>query len=81
MTATKSLSILVCRGPSCCLMGSRAIAEWCQDLKSAGIELDFQITSCTGHCQEAPVVQWNGRYLTQMSPARMTRQLIGDTES
>lgn len=81
MTVTKTLSVQVCRGPSCCLMGSRSLVEWCQDLIDAGIELDYQITSCTGHCQEAPVVQWNGRFLTQMSPAGMTRQLIGEAES
>lgn len=72
----KRLAISVCRGPSCSVMGSGALAQWCRDLIEAGIELEFQITSCTGNCQEAPVVQWNGRYLTEMNTAKMTEQLM-----
>lgn len=77
MSATsKTLSITVCRGPSCSLLGSSALVSWCRDLADAGIALDFQISSCTGHCQEAPIVAWNGSFLTQMSPAKMTEALI-----
>lgn len=75
-SSSKTLSISVCRGPSCSLMGSAALADWCRDLQDAGIEINFEITSCTGHCKEAPIVAWNGKFLTEMSTAKMTEQLI-----
>ena len=72
------LSVVVCRGPSCSLMDSESLLSWCRDLQEAGLPISFEKSGCTGNCSECPVVQWNGRYLTQCSPARLTEQLILD---
>ena len=78
MTPTKSLQIRICRGPNCSLLGGDGLLQWCRDLIAAGIPIDHEISGCTGNCLEAPVVEWNGRYLTEMSPAKLTDQLIGE---
>ena len=74
----KSLNVVVCKGPSCCLMNGDALEAWCRDLAAAGLPVTHEISSCTGNCQESPVVQWNGRYLTECSPAKLTEQLMED---
>lgn len=78
-TQTKAtLKVVVCKGPSCGLMGARRLEEWCADLENAGLSLEHDISGCTGNCLEAPVVQWNDRYLTECTPEKLTSQLIED---
>ena len=78
MTARDQLKIVVCKGPSCSLMGGDELVTWCEDLEKAGLAVCHQISGCTGNCLESPVVQWNGRYLTECSPEKLTSQLIQD---
>ena len=72
------LTIVVCMGPSCSLMGGRDLVQWCKDLEAAGLAVSHQIRGCTGNCMESPVVQWNGRYLTACSPTQLTEKLINE---
>lgn len=72
------LNIAVCKGPSCSLMGGSELKDWCEQLEAAGLAIQHQVTGCTGNCLESPVVEWNGRYLTDCSPEKLTAQLIED---
>jgi NADH:ubiquinone oxidoreductase subunit E len=76
-TAAK-LKIAVCTGPSCSLLGSSELRDWCGQLEAAGLDIHHEITGCTGNCLESPVVEWNGRYITECSPEKLTSQLIED---
>jgi NADH:ubiquinone oxidoreductase subunit E len=57
-------------------MDGEALTSWCADLEAAGLPVTHGISGCTGHCLEAPVVQWNERMITEASPARLTATLI-----
>ena len=57
-------------------MNGDALEAWCRDLASAGLPITHDITGCTGNCLESPVVQWNDRYLTECTPAKLTARLI-----
>lgn len=70
------LTVVVCRGPSCSLMGGAALQNWCRDLETAGLNIRHGISPCTGNCQESPVVEWNGTYITEATPERLTERLI-----
>ena len=74
----KALNVVVCKGPSCSLMNGSELEGWCRDLEAAGLPIDHDISGCTGNCLESPVVQWNGRYLTECTPAKLTEQLMED---
>ena len=74
----KTLNVIVCRGPSCSLMGSDELVAWCRDLKAAGLPLRHDISGCTGNCVESPVVQWRDRYVTEASPEKLTELLIDE---
>ena len=71
-----SLNVVICQGPSCSLMGCRELLAWCDALKAAGLPINFNVSGCTGNCLESPVVEWNGRYLTESSPEKLTARLI-----
>lgn len=77
-TESGQLQIVVCKGPSCSLLGGDALQSWCEELVSAGLPVNHNISGCTGNCLESPVVQWNGRYLTECNPEKLTGQLIED---
>ena len=70
------LKLIICRGPSCSLAGSAALVDWCRDLEAAGLGIASDVSRCTGNCEESPVVQWNGTYLTRCSPEKLTERLI-----
>lgn len=72
------LSVIVCRGPSCSLHDSAALVRWCEELAAAHLPITHDISPCTGNCHEAPVVEWNGVYLTEATPERLTSQLIAE---
>ena len=72
----KTLNVVVCKGPNCSLMNGDALEAWCRDLEAAGLPITHDITGCTGNCLESPVVQWNDRYLTMCTPAKLTARLI-----
>ncbi|MDJ0841492.1 MAG: hypothetical protein QNK37_33600 [Acidobacteriota bacterium] len=73
-----SLKVVVCKGPTCSLLNGGELEEWCRDLEAAGLPVSHEISGCTGNCLESPVVQWNGCYLTECSPAKLTEQLMED---
>ncbi len=73
-----NLSVLVCTGPTCSLQGGPALSAWCRDLAAAGLAIEAGTTPCTANCCEAPVVTWNGRYLTECTPEKLTAQLIAE---
>lgn len=73
---TKTLDVVVCRGPSCSVMDSADLLDWCRDLQAAQLPINCSESGCTGNCLEAPVVQWNGRYLTEVTPEKLTEQLM-----
>ena len=74
----QSLQVIVCKGPSCSLMGGTELEQWCDALEASGLPVSHEVSGCTGNCLESPVVQWNGRYLTECSPEKLTAQLIED---
>lgn len=76
--AVKTLSVVVCKGPTCSAMDSAALQSWAEDLQGAGLPVHTDVTNCTGNCLEAPVVAWNGRYLTETSPEQLTARLIDE---
>lgn len=75
---SSKLFVQVCTGPTCSLQGGPALSAWCRDLAEAGLAIELGTTPCTGNCCEAPVVTWNGRYLTELTPDKLTAQLIAD---
>ncbi len=70
------LRVIVCKGPSCSLLGGDALENWCRELNQAGLPVKHEVSGCTGNCLESPVVQWNGRYITECNPEKLTGQLI-----
>lgn len=72
------LKIAICKGPSCSLLGADQLQTWCQELVQADLPIHYDITSCTGNCLESPVVEWNGEYVTDCSPAKLTERLISE---
>lgn len=68
--------MIVCKGPSCSLLGGEALLDWCRDLEAAGLPVEYEVSGCSGNCMESPVAQWNGRYLTECSPEKLTEELI-----
>lgn len=74
----KNLKVVVCKGPSCSLMEAEDLMSWCADLAAAGLPIQHEESRCTGNCSESPVVEWNGRYLTECSPVKLTERLIED---
>jgi NADH:ubiquinone oxidoreductase subunit E len=75
---SKTLAVVICKGPNCSLNNAGALVDWCAQLADAGLPVSHSISGCTGNCSEAPVVQWNGRYLTECSPEKLTEQWITD---
>ena len=61
-----TLSVTVCLGPNCSVLGGQELLGWCQDLCQAGLALSVETVLCTGHCAEAPVVLWQDRYVTDI---------------
>ncbi|CAM2006974.1 NAD(P)H-dependent oxidoreductase subunit E [Acanthopleuribacter pedis] len=72
----QKLHLTICRGPSCGVMGSDALVAWCADLNAAGLPVSHEICGCTGNCTEAPVIELDGRYVTEVSPEKLTEILI-----
>lgn len=75
---SQKLKVVVCKGPSCSLRGSSLLVSWCEDLAAAKLPIAHGISPCTGNCYEAPVVEWNGAYLTEVTPELLTSRLIDD---
>lgn len=73
---SKNLEVIVCRGPSCSVMDSADLMNWCRDLQAAELPVTCAESLCTGNCTEAPVVQWNGRYITEATPEKLTERLM-----
>ncbi|MCB1051429.1 MAG: NAD(P)H-dependent oxidoreductase subunit E [Acidobacteria bacterium] len=71
-----TLSVTVCLGPNCSVLGGQELLGWCQDLCQAGLALSVETVLCTGHCAEAPVVLWQDRYVTEANPHQLTERLI-----
>lgn len=77
MTDTmQNLHLTICRGPTCGIMGSDALVTWCVDLQNAGLAVSHEICGCTGNCCEAPVIELDSTYETEVTPERLTEILI-----
>ncbi len=72
------LEVVICQGPTCSLMNGEELHAWCADLGAAGLPIAHEVSGCTGNCLEAPVVEWNGRIITEASPALLTETLIDE---
>lgn len=72
----KRLDIVVCKGPTCGFMGGSDLEAWCRDLEAAGLPIRHEICGCTGNCMESPVVVWNGKFVTEADPEKLTALLI-----
>jgi len=73
---TATLTVTVCQGPSCSLLGGQELIDWARQLSEAGLSVACSQSGCTGNCLESPVVQWNERYVVECTPAKLTELLI-----